>query len=476
MEKQNFFKVYVVLVIFYLAFMSVFYFAGDESLYYRNSTSAIPEFAADNITGDITAGRVIEEKWINEVGIVEKIGVMLSDYDRTISGNVRIQVWDDTTEELLAEQVIAAEQIGLNQYVYIDMDKKRGLSEHALRMRITSDNGELGMSATALYHSAKDIKDAEFYMDGARVSGSLCIAVAGKEDVWTGKHFREIVIGGLLVFTAIYIVSMLFYRKGKKELLFTTGLAVKKYGFLIEQLVNRDFKVRYKRSILGIFWSFLNPLLTMSVQYVVFSQLFKADIENFPLYLLSGLVVFNFFNESVGLALGAIVYNASLITKVYVPKYIYPVTKVLSSAINFLIAMIPLFIVVLVTGEHITRAFLMLPYLMVCVIVFCIGLGMLMSALMVFFRDIQFLWGIISLLWMYMTPLFYPETIVAPQFRWILDGNAMYYYVRFIRTIVIGGVSPEPILYVQCALFSLGALLLGGIVFKKTQDKFVLNI
>lgn len=472
----NFKKIYFKLSMLYLFLAVVFYLAGGESLYYRNSANEIAEFAADNIVGDITAGRVIEEKWVNKVEIIEKIGVLISNYDREINGNIRLQLWDDTTDELLKEQVIAAEQIGLNEYAYFEMEHEKGLVEHRLCLKLMSDNGEQGMSATALYQSGKELEEAAFYIDGAEISGALCITVTGKEEVWTGNHFTEITLCGFLIFTVFYGISMFRFKKGKKELFFTVGLALKKYGFLIEQLVNRDFKVRYKRSVLGIFWSFLNPLLTMTVQYIVFSQLFKGDIENFPLYLLSGLVVFNFFNEAVGLALGSIVYNAPLITKVYVPKYIYPVTRVLSSAINFLISMIPLFLVVLITGEKITRAFLMLPYLIICVIAFCVGIGMLLAALMVFFRDIQFLWGIISLLWMYMTPLFYPETIIAPQFRGILKGNAMYYYVDFIRTIVLDGVSPEPILYVKCALFSIGALLFGGMVFKKTQDKFVLNI
>lgn len=240
-------------------------------------------------------------------------------------------------------------------------------------------------------------------------------------------------------------------------------------------MVARDFKVRYKKSVLGMFWSLLNPLLTMAVQYMVFSQVFRS-VDNFVLYLLSGTIVFNFFSEAAGQALGAIVNNASLVKKVYMPKYIYPVTKVLSSGINFLISMIPLVIAAFLTGEPVTLSYLVLPYAMVCVMLFSIGWGMLLSALMVFFRDVQFLWSVFSMLWMYMTPLFYPESILAEQYAWIMDINPMCRYVKFFREVVIDGMVPQPQLFVECFLFAAGAVLIGGFVFRRTQDRFIFHI
>ena len=172
----------------------------------------------------------------------------------------------------------------------------------------------------------------------------------------------------------------------------------------------------------------------------------------------------------------SIIANASLITKVYVPKYIYPVTKVLSSLINLFLSMVPLFFMMMLTGEKVTKAFLLLPLILLCVLAFTIGIGMLLSALMVFFRDMQFLWGIISMLWMYLTPLFYPETIIPEQYRFLHTFNPMYYYVKAFRTIVMEGISPEPKMYALCALMAFLSLAVGGAVFKKTQDRFALNI
>ena len=228
--------------------------------------------------------------------------------------------------------------------------------------------------------------------------------------------------------------------------------------------------------MLGYLWSFLNPLLSMLVQYVVFSTLFRSDIENFPVYLLSGIILFNFFSDAVGQGLGAIVQNASLITKVYVPKYIYPVTKVISCSVNLIISVLPLFIVMFLTGQNFTKAVFLLPFPLICLLIFCIGLSLLLCSAMVFFRDTQYLWGIISLAWTYATPIFYPAEIIPPQFAFIQKLNPMFHYIRFTRTLLLDGVSPSAIEYFYCLLFAIVALGLGCFVFKKTQDKFILYI
>lgn len=293
---------------------------------------------------------------------------------------------------------------------------------------------------------------------------------------WTGQHYGQLVLAAAAAAAVWYTVEVWRRKKGKYSFLFGTADVLRKYSFLIRQLVARDFKVRYKRSVLGVFWSFLNPMLTMAVQYMVFSRLFRSDIENYPVYLLSGLVVFNFFNEGVGQALGSIVYNAPLITKVYIPKYIYPVTKVLSSGINLVMSLVPLVAAAILTGERMTRAYLMLPYLLVCVMVFTAGLGMVLAAGMTFFRDVQFLWGILSMLWMYLTPLFYPVSIVPEGFRSVIMCNPMYVFVNAVRTIVMDAAAPRPSVFAQCSLAAFVMLAAGGFVFKKTQDRFIFYI
>ena len=279
-----------------------------------------------------------------------------------------------------------------------------------------------------------------------------------------------LILGGILQWSAVLAKS------GGTNKLLVFFNAVNRYEFLIKQLVERDFKTKYKRSVLGVCWSLLNPILTMAVQYIIFSTIFRQGIENFPLYLLCGSVLFTFFTDSVGNGLMSIVGNASLITKVYVPKYIYPVSKVLSTAVNLLLSMIPLLIVVVVTRAPITKVYLLIPFVIFCLVLFCIGMSFLLSSAMVFFRDTQFLWGVITILWMYATPLFYPESILPEHLKFILDFNPMYHYVTFIRKIMLYGVSPYLIEYVYCIGFSIFVLVCGILVYRKTENKFILYI
>ena len=252
--------------------------------------------------------------------------------------------------------------------------------------------------------------------------------------------------------------------------------AYQKYWFLLTQLVSRDFKTKYKRSVLGVLWSMLNPLLTMGVQYIVFSELFRWDIDNFAVYLLIGTVMFNFFTESTGQALVSITGSASLITKVYVPTYIFPVSKVLSSCINLGFLTLALYAILLIQGVPLNIYHLLMPFGYVCLIAFAIGIGLILASMMVYFRDTQFLYGIVTVLWMYLTPLFYPESIIPTQFLTIYHMNPMYQYITFARICIIDGVSPEPMAYLWCILSSVVVLGLGILTFKRHQDKFVLYL
>ena len=174
---------------------------------------------------------------------------------------------------------------------------------------------------------------------------------------------------------------------------------IKRYSFLMKQLIIRDFKVKYKRSVLGILWSILYPVLMMAVMALVFSQMFKFKMEgvNYLVYLMTGLVMFNYFSEASSAAMASVVSNFSLINKVYIPKYIFPVSKVLFCGINFLLTLIPLFILVLFTGSGDTKCvlsfwYLLLPYIFFCMLMFTAGLGLLLSTVSVFLRDMFYIY------------------------------------------------------------------------------------
>ena len=351
-----------------------------------------------------------------------------------------------------------------------------GLYNVPLMLRITSPDCQPGSAVSPLMNMQDRLEDGTLMLNGAPSEGVLCFAVRGTDYIWTGLHYWEFAVVGAVLLLAGLGTIWLRLRQGKRSYVVNAVIAVQKYRFLIRQLVSRDFKTKYKRSVLGMFWSFLNPLLTMFAQYLVFSTIFKNDIPNYPAYLLIGIVSFNFFSEACAMALSSIVSNASLITKVYMPKYIYPLTRVISSVVNLGISLVPLLIVILVTGVRIHKSALLAFYFLLCLIIFSLGMGLLLSSAMVFFRDTQFLWGVLSLIWAYITPIFYPETILPDEFKFILRINPLYYFLKNIRLCILSGISPEPAVYIQCMIISLTAILMGALVFRKTQDRFVLYL
>lgn len=481
-QKQNYIKIFLILECILLVFLGIFYFSCGETLYVREADGNIAEFYATNDIGELIEGMSVEQIYTSQMDLVDSIGVMVSNYGQPLTSELYIRCEDMSDGHLIAEGTFPSGELGINQYVYLNIPEGAPLLRGSLVKITCTSNGTPGNAPTVLYNVENMLENedvaasAQLALSGNVLAGTMCISVQGRNYVWTGPNFWKLVLLATVLLAVFYYIEAIRTKRGRQTLIFGGMNVLNKYNFLIKQLVKRDFKVRYKRSVLGVFWSFLNPLLMMIVQYIVFSQLFKSDIDNYPVYLLSGLVVFNFFNEGVSVALGSIVGNASLITKVYIPKYIYPVSRVLSSGINLVMSLIPLMIAALIMGETITRAYLMMPYILLCVIIFTIGLGMILAAAMTFFRDVQFLWGIVSMVWMYLTPLFYPISIVPEGFRQVIMNNPMYFFVSAVRSIVLEGIAPRPIVFCQCTLVALIMLGAGCFVFKKTQDKFVLYI
>lgn len=249
----------------------------------------------------------------------------------------------------------------------------------------------------------------------------------------------------------------------------------KKYKFLLSQLVSRDFKVKYKRSVLGIVWSLLYPVLTMSVMAFVFSNIFKADTPgvNYLVYLMSGLVIFNYFSEASNLAMSSVVANFSLINKVYMPKYIFPLSKCLFVGINFLLTLIPLYVLILITGTGVSLHHLLLPYGFLCLFLFTVGMGFILAAISVFLRDMFYIYGVVITLWTYLTPIMYNIAIIPESLQFVFKFNPMYWFIKFARDIILYHAVPTLNVWIYCGVFALGFLFLGMFVFKKTQDKFI---
>ena len=249
-----------------------------------------------------------------------------------------------------------------------------------------------------------------------------------------------------------------------------------KHKFLLQQLVVRDFKVKYKRSVLGVLWSFFNPLLMMSIQYIVFSNLFRYEISNYVVYLLSGIIIFNYFSDTTSQCLNSILANSSLITKVYLPKYIFPLSKILSCGINFIVSLIPLFIISFINKVPFSIFWFFVPLVAFFLLTLVFGIGLILSVIMVYFRDIQFLWGVIIMAWMYATPIFYPSSVVPSNFRFILTFNPIFHVINFLRTIIIEGCMPSKATFVACIISSILSLSIGVFFYNRTSRNIALYL
>ena len=256
----------------------------------------------------------------------------------------------------------------------------------------------------------------------------------------------------------------------------------KRYLFLMKQLISRDFKVKYKRSVLGVLWSLLYPVLMMAVMALVFSQMFKFKTEgmNYIVYLMTGIVMFNYFSEATNAAMTSVISNFGLINKVYIPKYIFPIAKCLFVCINFLLTLIPWLIIIFLTrfglGEfpcYFNVWYILIPYILVCFVFFTMGIGLILSCVSVFLRDMMYIYGIILTIWNYLTPTFYSLEILPIYLQELFKINPLYQFITCIRSIVLAGQRPSLTMLATITIWGLGTFIIGSLIFKKKQDKFI---
>lgn len=249
-----------------------------------------------------------------------------------------------------------------------------------------------------------------------------------------------------------------------------------RYRNLIDELVMRDIKKKYRRSVLGVLWSMLNPLLMMLITAMVFSNLFRFEIKNFPLYLLTGQIIFTFYAEATNFAMGSILENGHLIKKIYVPKYLFPLSRVASSGVNLCFTIPALLVIMLVTGQALSIKLILCIIPLLLLFLFCLGVGFCLSALSVYFRDMFHLYGIALTALNYATPIFYPETIIPDSYLWLVKCNPLYYYLKMFREVVYANTVPELNLILICSGISTVAICIGSWFFMKKQNEFILYI
>ena len=248
---------------------------------------------------------------------------------------------------------------------------------------------------------------------------------------------------------------------------------IKKYQFLFEELVKRDFKKKYKRTVLGMAWSILSPLLTLLVMRLVFTQFFGRNTPHYTTYLFCGTLVFSYFNESTSQGMHSLMGNSGIFTKVNVPKYLFLLSKNVQTLINFGLTLCVFFVFCIIDRITFTLKFIFLLYPIICLVLFNIGVGLVLSALFVFFRDIQYLWSIFTQLLMYMSAIFYTIDKYNPTIQNLFLMNPVYLFIRYFRKIVIEATVPTVWFHLLLLTDVIIILGIGFWMYKKYNTKFL---
>lgn len=248
---------------------------------------------------------------------------------------------------------------------------------------------------------------------------------------------------------------------------------LKQYQFLFEELVKRDFKKKYKRTVLGMAWSLLSPLLTLLVMRIVFTQFFGRNMEHYTTYLFCGNLVFAYFNESTSQGMTSLMGNASIFTRVNIPKYLFLFSKNVQTLINFGLTLIVFFVFCILDKITFTWKFIFLIYPIVTLLLFNIGLGLILSALFVFFRDIQYLWSIFTQLLMYLSAVFYTIDRYPYHVQCLFLLNPVYLHIRYFRKIVLEATIPTIEFHLIMLIYVLAVVRLGFWMYKKYNTQFL---
>lgn len=246
--------------------------------------------------------------------------------------------------------------------------------------------------------------------------------------------------------------------------------------FLFEELVKRDFSKKYKRTVLGMLWSMLGPLMTLAVMALVFTQFFGRNMEHYIIYLFCGNLLFSYFKDSTSLGMTALLDNAGIFTKVNVPKYMFLLSKNVSSLINFGINILILFLFCFIDGVGLTWKAILLVYPILCLVIFNLGTGLILSAMYIIFRDTKYLYDIFTMLLMYVSAIFYSVDAYPEHIQKIFNVNPLYVYITYFRTILIDKEIPGLVTHLLAAGYALIVILIGAAMYKKNNHKFLYYI
>lgn len=248
------------------------------------------------------------------------------------------------------------------------------------------------------------------------------------------------------------------------------------YRYLLGQLVRRDVTTRYKRSVLGVAWTMLNPLGTMLILTFVFSNFFRSEVQHFPVYILSGLLAWNFFTQATNAAISGLVWGGSLLKRIYIPSTVFGVSAIGTALVNMVMSLVPLVIVMLIDGATFHLSMLFLPVSILLLTGFTLGFGLFISSLAVFFPDVGEMYQVLLTGWMYLTPIIYPESLISAQLLPIYKINPMYWMVKMFRLPIFDGRLPTLPEVVPAIAWSLGMLIVGWLFFTSRSEEYAYRV
>jgi ABC-type polysaccharide/polyol phosphate export permease len=249
-----------------------------------------------------------------------------------------------------------------------------------------------------------------------------------------------------------------------------------RYKELLRNLIAKDIKIRYKRSVIGFFWVMLHPLLMMAILNMVFSEIFKMPGKSYSVYILSGLIFWNLFSQSTSTSIASFTGNRDLIKKIYLPKSIFPLSVSLSALIHFVFSLIPLFIFIFISGTPVSPGIFMLPVVLMSALLFCYGISLFISTATVFFHDTRYIYDVLLIAGMYITPIFYPESIIPQKYTLIVHMNPLFYFLSAFRAAIYmeGQNLFEKLLY--GSLFSVVTFIAGWLFYNRFKDRIIYHL
>jgi len=270
---------------------------------------------------------------------------------------------------------------------------------------------------------------------------------------------------------------MMEYDSGlKRSPLFSELIELFRYRDLLYLMTLTSIKRRYKRSTLGIIWSLLGPLLTMAVLTIAFSNLFRFSLINYPIYLLSGLIFWNLFTQTTQDAMNSLIWGGNLLRRIYVPRTVFSITAINTGLINLFLAFIPLAIIMLILRHPFRPALFFLPFAILLIAMFALGVGLILSTMSVFFIDVVYIYQVVISAWFYLTPIIYPRDIFPAQYVWYMNFNPLYNLLELFRVPIYLGLIPGTNTILAASLWAGISLLIGFWVFTKKADEFAYRI